>query len=224
MTWKTYLHGNNKRGNEKIVGLTTKLAQRVGILSKLAKIMTEDQLKNACSGLFTSKLIYCIQIFGNVWGIPSMDEVNRKSTAFTKDDNRKLQVLQNKIMRLKTKKPRETPISELIKATKDMSVQQLTAYHTLMTVHKVITSGYPKYLADKLVLRQQNGDNIFPHRQLNKILVPNVNLTLSRGGFIYRGVCLWNALPSQMRAERKTEIFKNRLREWIRLRVKIKPP
>ena len=37
-----------------------------------------------------------------VWGVENMDEVNRRSPAFNKEDNRRLQVLENKVMRMKT--------------------------------------------------------------------------------------------------------------------------
>ena len=45
--WKTHLYGNNLTGDEKIVGLVTKLSQRVGILSKLVKIMTPIQYQQS---------------------------------------------------------------------------------------------------------------------------------------------------------------------------------
>ena len=92
MTWKTHLYGNGLTGDDKIVGLTTQLSQRVGILAKLKKVMTKTQFKKVCEGIFDSKLAYCLQVFGNVWGISNMDETNRRFSAFTKEDNRRLQV------------------------------------------------------------------------------------------------------------------------------------
>ena len=120
-------------------------------------------------------------------------------------------------------KVKETPLVELLKKSGSMSVQQLTAYHTIMIVHRVINSGYPKYLFDKLKLKQP-GDRIFPHRQLNTIQVPNVNLTLSRGGFIYRGATLWNLLPATLRSETKQSKFKSHLKKWIRTNISPRPP
>ena len=110
----------------------------MGILTKLSKVMGKQQFRNVCEGMFTSKLIYCIQLFGNVWGIPNLDMNNRRSVAFTKDDNRKLQVLQNKVLQLKTDLARDTPTTHLLGWTGDMSVHQLTAYHTLNMVHGVV--------------------------------------------------------------------------------------
>ena len=79
LTWKTHLYGNNLTGEDKIVGLVTKLSQRVGILSKLVKIMSPSQFSKVSAG--NSKLTNCLEVFGNVWGVENMDEVNRRSPA-----------------------------------------------------------------------------------------------------------------------------------------------
>ena len=222
LSWKTYLHGNQKTGDEKIVGLIAKLSQRVGILTKLSNVMPSDKFDQICEGLFTSKLIYCLPLWAHVFNLPTMDDNNRRYTAFSKSDNRRLQVLQNRVLRLKTGLPRDTHLTDLLQESNCMSVQQLTAYHTLMTVHRVITTGFPKYLANKLKLKKP-GVVVFPHRQLNTIEVPNVNLTLSRGGFIYRGAILWNLLPQIMRSEENPKSFKNQLRKWIKSNISPKP-
>ena len=87
-----------------------------------------------CNGIFYSKLLYCLQVFGNVWDVPNNDEANRRSPSFTKEDNQKLQVLQNKILRLKSGLPPGTTTEALLHATNDLSVQQLTAFSSLLTV------------------------------------------------------------------------------------------
>ena len=80
-TWKHHLHGVDEN-----VGLLKQLSMRVGMLKNLAKVI---------SGLFQSKLIYCITVWGSL--IPgSRDEQNRLSSSLTEEDVRKLRVLQNK--------------------------------------------------------------------------------------------------------------------------------
>ena len=49
--------------------------------------------------------------------------------------------------------------------TGDMSIHQLTAYFTLLQMHKTVTTQKPSYLANKLVLRKPTVDErVFPHR------------------------------------------------------------
>ena len=223
LTWKVHLYGNGETGPNKIIGLIPKLFQRVGILTKLHKVMSSFQFKNACEGMFYSKLINCLQLFANVFDINQNDDTERRFSAFTKQDNRRLQVLQNRILRLKSGMGKDTPTKDLLAVTGDLSVQQLTAYHTLMTVHRSITSGKPSYLAHQWKLKKPDRvQNIFPHRQLNTIEV-NRELSISRGGTIYRGAKLWNMLPLKMRSENKVSTFKRQLKKWVFEAIKIKP-
>ena len=185
--------------------------------------MTTTQFKKAREGIFNSKLRYCLHVFGNVWGITNMDDSNRRFTAFNKEDNRRLQVLQNKVLRLKTGLRRDCPTAQLLETAGDLSVQQQTAYFTLMTVFRSVTSGKPKYICEKMKLRRPVNDEIFPQRQLNTITVSNSNLSVTRGGFVYRGAQLFNSLPVSLRTESKVSSFKRRLKAWTKTNIPIKP-
>ena len=175
--------------------------------------MPTKRFKQICSGLFYSKLIYCIQIFGNVWNIPNCDETNRRSRAFTQEDNRKLQVLQNKILRLKTGLSFESSTASLPTASRDLSIQQLTAYTSLLTAHKCIIHQEPVYLASKF-RRLPNSTNVSP---------PNYTLSVSRDGFFYRTAALYNLLPISLRSETNPHKFKKLLKPWITANIPIKP-
>ena len=113
---------------------------------------------------------------------------------------------------------------DLVRMTGDMSIHQLTAYFTLLQVHKTVSTKKPSYLAKKLVLRKPAEDGgVFPHRQLNCINVER-NLTIARSGFVSRGAKLWNLLPLDLRSKDKTSSFKNGVKMWIKESVSEKPP
>ena len=153
LTWHTHMYGNKLKGKDKLVGLVPQLSQRVGLLSKLARVMSKRQLQTTCSGIFTSKLLYGLPIFSNVWGLPYLDDSNRKFSAFTKDDCRRLQVLQNKTQIIITGiRELNTPTDVLLRPTDSLSVHQLGAYHSVTTAFKVIHSGKPEYLSRNLSL------------------------------------------------------------------------
>ena len=122
-----------------------------------------------------------------------------------------------------TKLPtKNTSCKELIKQSGDLSIHQLTAYHTILQVHKTTQTNKPDYLSKKLVLRKPDGVNIFPIRNINTIHV-NRNLTVSRSGFIYRGASLWNKLPVELRSSNKLEAFRKGAKKWIMENVAVKP-
>ena len=64
LNWKEYLHGDNENQ-----GLLDQLKQRVGILRKLSGVMQRQSLQLVTNGIFYSKLLYCLIVFGNVVGL-----------------------------------------------------------------------------------------------------------------------------------------------------------
>ena len=205
-----------------MLGLIPKLSQRVGMLGKLNKYMSRDQFRATCDGIFVSCLLYCLPLFCDIWGLPSMDDTARRSQSFTKEDCRKLQVLQNKVLKMKTKNyEKNAPTNKLLDATGDLSVHQLGAHHTIVTAHRIIVTGQPQYLAEKLKSPSEN--QVFTTRHAGNIVV-NCERTISRSGFIYRAAKLWNLLPKALREEPKKEVFKRNMKEWIKANVPRKPP
>ena len=156
MSWNVFLHGNTLTGVDKEIGLLKTLSQRIGMIKQISKFMSQSQLKTICSGMFTSKLLYCLPLFSNVWGVSNLDDTDRRFTSMTKEDMRKLQVLQNKVLRIKTKNiDLNTPTTDLLASAGDLSVQQLGALHTLLYIFKIVRSGEPMYLAEKPSLGKQ---------------------------------------------------------------------
>jgi hypothetical protein len=124
LSWADHLYGNGLSGKEKTIGLLSQLSQRVGILKKLKPFTRPNQFSSISNGIFTSKMTYRIQVFGNVWGMRSLDDETGRYHSFTKENNHKLQVLQNQVMRLQTGLGWEAPTSQLVSEGKsDVCVQ-----------------------------------------------------------------------------------------------------
>ena len=70
LTWKHHLYGEAWRTPEKdnLPGLIPQLSQRVGMLRRLANLVPKPRFKMLCQGIFDSKILYCLQVFGHVWG------------------------------------------------------------------------------------------------------------------------------------------------------------
>ena len=156
-------------------------------------------------GLFSSKLIYGITVWGRVWGIPgSHDEEARASPTMTKDDIRKLQVLQNKCLRMLTNSDYSTPTAILLSNTGSLSVHQRIAQHTLTQVHTVFHERKPDYHYDRLFGHMNTTDdqpNTRASTQNNSARI-NFKLSLARSGFFYQASRLWTALPDAIKLEK----------------------
>ena len=99
-----------------------KLAQRAKLIQKLSAVMPPANLKVLAEGIFFSVLNYCFQVYGNVWDLTMYNEKQDRSTAFTKDENRKLQIIVNKVLRALTGLDYDTPVSQLVAVSGQLSV------------------------------------------------------------------------------------------------------
>ena len=221
LTWSDYLNGEKWRESNNFVGLIPQLSQRVGLLSRVAHFMPRAKLNIFCNGLFYSKLLYCLEVFSNIWCKNDMDEESRRYVAFTKQDIRNLQVLQNKIMRLKSGLPFESGTKELTESTGDLSVHQLVAYSTLKTAHRIIISKQPEYLSTKLKLRTKDDIPQLPPRYENTLGISS-RLTIARGGFFCRASALFDRLPLSLRSCMDLKMFKHEVKQWVKTNVPVK--
>ena len=65
LNWKNHLYGD-----EDNTGLLKQLSQRIGMLRKMRNFVTGAIFKTVLNGIFNSKLIYGITVYGGVWGLP----------------------------------------------------------------------------------------------------------------------------------------------------------
>ena len=223
MTWSEYLYGEKWRKENNCAGLIPQLNKRVGLLTRFVHLIPADKFRLFCNGLFNSKLIYCLQVFSHVWDLPNMDVQQRRFPAFTRGDNRKLQVLQNKVLRLKSKLPLGTPTETLLQVTGDLSVQQLTAFSTLTMAKRAISEQKPNYLANKLCLRSfDNYPALGASRHVNTLNIQS-HLSLSQSSFFCRSSALFNQLPPDLRAPMKPVMFKKKVKRWVKENIAARP-
>ena len=218
LTWRNHLYGD-----EAHPGLLSELSKRAGVLRILRKYLPDAKFRQAVAAIFTSKLIYCISVWTGIWGIPGQENDGNKVT-IGKQDLRRLQVLQNKTLRLLTRADRSTPTSTLTSLARCLSVHQLGAYHTANQVYQVHQSRRPVYHHVRLF---QNNllvqDHVTVRSQNNLQSRINFNLSTCRSSFFYQGAKLWSALPMDVKTSRNSDQFKSRCKNWIRRNIKVKP-
>ena len=213
-TWKNHLYGDAEN-----LGLIKQLSQRVGILRRLKKFLPAPKFKQIINGIYYSKQIYCLTVFGGLWGLPgSMDEENRKSIMLTKEDMRKLQVLQNSVMRITTSSRYDTPTSELLRKCDQLSIHQLMGYHTATQVYSIKKNRFPLYHFERLF----GGNNSLLSRS-NLVSRVEFKSSLGRGSFFYQGSRLWNYLPNSLKNAPDIKMFKLMTKPWIRSNISIRP-
>ena len=139
--WKNHLYGDNEH-----IGLLKELSKQVGILRKLRKFIPDQKFRQIVNGVYTSKQIYGLTVFARLWGLPgtSMDGEKRNNTMTTKEDMRRMQVLQNSVMRIMSRSRYDTPTTTLLEKTNQLSIHQLVAYHSACQVYNISNNQVPK--------------------------------------------------------------------------------
>ena len=183
-------------------------------------MMPKDRLKNIAEGIFFSLLTYGIQVYGGVWGLDNLSIAEGRTKAFTKQDNHNLQVIMNKVLRSLTGLNKETPVKILLEQSGYLSVQQLTAFHTLTTMHKIMKNKEPEYIYN--IISQSK--TTFNRTRTPAIFHPRYKLATSRQGFMYQGQKLYNLLPENVSTSGDIPSFKRSVKSWIKLNIPALPP
>ena len=200
--------------------LVKSLNVRLGAIKKLSNVASFKTRKTIASGIFMSKLIYLMPLWSGC------EEYLIQA----------LQVVQNKAARSVAHLNIFTPTKTLMKVCGWMSVRQLLAYHSLVLLHKTLTNKAPVYLYQKVT----SGGH-FPYKTRQAATCPpgfsfevshpsdsgavrqstGSKLGLSKQGWCWRSVEQYNALPADLRLEKKLPSFKKRLKEWVGLHISI---
>ena len=111
----------------------------------------------------------------------------------------------------------DTPTKVLFERTKDMSVHQTISYHTLLNVFKILRNKKPTYLSERL-----DQSNNRQSRNAQNITTKG-DLTVTRGGFMYRGSKIFNMLPEEIKLAATYGAFKSKVKKWIKSNISVKP-
>ena len=138
-----------------------------------------------------------------------------------REDNTKLQVLVNKVLRSLTGLGRDTPVSVLCEVSGKLSVHQRTALYTLTSIHKAMLTKKPLYSYENLVSSHDP-----PQHNLRKPSGYTIDykLSISRGSFYYRGSRLYNQLPVCLTAITNMNVFKTKAKRWVKEFIPLQPP
>ena len=218
--WKNHLYGDTEH-----IGLLKELSQRVGMLRRLRNYIPDQKFRQIANGIYTSKQVYGLTVFGGLWGLPgtSMDENKRNHTMTTKEDMRKMQVLQNSVMRIMSRSKYDTPTTTLLEKTNQLSIHQLVAYHSACQVYNINKNQVPKYHFKRLFDTTDQEEIVETRSRRNLESRVDFKSSLARGSFFYQGSRIWNALPSSVKTVTNIESFKKQVRTWSKANVSVRP-
>ena len=116
---------------------------------------------------------------------------------------KQLQIIQNKAAQVVS--PPRAERDPMYDTLQWLSVNQLVYYHSVLNVFKVRENKEPEHLAGLLGRDNRN----------NRIIVPNLDLSLAKKSFTLRAAENWNQMPPHIRTSPKIGEFKKLAKKWI---------
>ena len=189
------------------------LNKRLNALKKVSKTASFKSRKMIANGTIMSRIIYLIPL----WSGCEKYLMNS------------LQIIQNKAARTVTKCGKRTAIKSLLSQCGWMSVAQLSVYHSLLLMFKILSTKSPRYLHSKLSGVQDLSHyktRFMKNQKENQTIVLGADSQavgdLATRSFKYRVTAQWNTLPVKIRQAETLRVFKKQLKDWVSENIPIK--
>jgi len=194
---------SNLKWNEQTKKVKAELQYALSVLQRLQPTLGKKDLKTIANGIFMSRLRYALPVYGSAI-------LRLKETDSLPADAKELQVLQNDMLRLLTgnKRRDKVRITEMLRETNILSVNQLIAYGMLMEVWKAKEFDLP--FLGSLLVRTSRSDERTLRSDSGSILSPALpeyfSETSSR---------LWNMCSERFKTTNLLKIAQSEARKFV---------
>lgn len=156
---------------------------------------------------YESKLLYYKSLV-----LPSIDYCSSLLFSCNNSQINKIQLIQNRYLRLILRAKYETRISEMLEKLQIMSVRQRINYNAINYMHKLANGDGPEYLTSKLQRRNEIRERAL--RSDNEYHIINSRKTLLQESFLVKGLKLYNAILKQFDSGKNTN-FKTFVYQYV---------
>lgn len=192
--------------------LAKTIGQRVFIIRRLKETLPVTHLIKVGEALINSKIRYGIAVYGSI----QLTEEEPKTWPM-----KRLQVLQNNLMRIVLGKKKSDCVSVrfLLQQTGYLSINQLSTYHTLQEMFCILNTNSVPSIKEEFI----KVDNVVHNTRLGEKDLLKLPMAKKKrnGGFIHKGVKIWNALPLVIRQAPSKNRFSEEVKSWITSNIPI---
>lgn len=178
--------------------LCRKLGKKIGFFRRIASNLSQ----------WSRNLVYNTIVY------PHFNFCMSLLLSCNKEQVSRLQVLQNKCMRVVLKCNIYTPIKNMLQTLNWLSIEQNIKKATLVVIYKMMHQLTPKYLSELLVTRQH-----LHSRHLRSDENFNINFsnkTFLMGSLLINGIHLFNNLPKEIKDSSNLNLFNKKLCKYLR--------
>lgn len=173
--------------------LEKKIAQKIGFMYRTCKHISQHHKILVYRSIIEPHFIYCPTIL-----LLTNDTLINK-----------LQIQQNKAMRLILKCSYRTSKSIMLPMLNWLSIKQLICYYTLKFIHYITQGMLPNYLSDRM--RYNHEIHSYGTRSSRNLRLPKVRTEFAKKTLEYVGYKMYNELPTEIKDCENIVKFKEKL-------------
>ena len=183
--------------NEHITKTVSTCMYMLSRVNRIKHLLDSKTLIFLINAFVFSKLYYCSTVWSNT----------------TKENIRKLQLVQNFACRIVLGLKKYDHITEGLKSLNWISVKDKLLLNDLVMVHKCLHGQMPNYLSDKFIKRSKIHDR--NTRKKDELNLPKCRLKIGQRSFAFRGAKSYNDLPDDIKKTRDIKHFKKNLYNYL---------
>ena len=181
------------RFNEHVDFLSRSLIKYFGIFNKVKYRITNKLARELYFTFIYSRIKYGIEVYGRC----------------SAQNTNKIQVMQNKLLKLLLRKHRMTPTDEIHKNMNLLKVSDIYECNVLTFVNDIMMKRCPNSMQQYYQKRR----NVYDVRVKNQLIVPPVRICVGDRAVRVAGAALWNNMHKDMIQYRLRKCLKGRLRK-----------
>lgn len=168
-----------------------KAAQKFGILCRVSRYLPMDSKVTLYKSIIAPHFDYCASIL----------------FLASKTQLKRMQILQNKVLRLILKCNRLTPRAAMLNCLQWMSIRQRIEFNTLVFIFRVVKGMAPQYLT--CTVRYGTDVHRYETRHAGDLILLNCRKTCTQNSLFYKGYSLFNQLPEDAKRTNNLRDFKS---------------
>lgn len=177
-----------------------KAAQKFGVLCRVSRYLPFDAKVTLYKTIIAPHFDYCASI----------------QFLASKTQLKRMQILQNKVMRLILQCERLTPRVIMLNCLQWMSIRQRIEFNTLVFIFRVVNGMAPQYLTSTVCYGWDM--HRYETRYAGSLRLPNYRKTCTQNSLLYKGYSLFNQLPEDAQRTNNLRHFKRLCSEFVKMR------
>ena len=147
--------------------------------------------------------------------LPHLDYCDIVWDSCSKKYKSKLQILQNRALRMIFRRDRNTPTTELHRMGGLRSLQERRKFHMGIFMFRATNNTLPTYISDKFISANRVHEHATRSASTRSLHIPYARTNYGKNSISFRGAAEWNSIPNTIRTLPSLSLFKRHYQSYL---------